>query len=181
MANGNDPKPQEPTPNEPKPQEPAGQQPQEPANDPNPAGDGQQDDGIKDSHGQPGINKERHDREVAALKDKIADLQKQLDEAAETKKGRDELAGKLKELEAALETERSTSKLERSGCIDAETALLLLPQFDGDVEKLKSAKPYLFEADKKGQTGLKPSGPADDAKTRQQKADEALGYKPPKK
>lgn len=162
MGKETDPKapqqPQEPAPQEPKPQEPAGQQPQEPSNDPQPAGDGQQDEGIKDSHGQPGINKERHDREVAALNQQIADLQKQLDEAAETKKGRDELAGKIADLEAALEAERNISKLERLGCIDTETALLLLASYEGDAEKLKAAKPYLFETEKKGQTGLKPSG-----------------------
>ena len=35
---------------------------------------GSDGDDVKDSHGQPGINKERHDKEVAELKKEIASL-----------------------------------------------------------------------------------------------------------
>ena len=44
----------------------------------NPASDGSGDEGdgdVKDSHGQPGINKERHDREIAEKDAKIAELE----------------------------------------------------------------------------------------------------------
>ena len=64
----------------------------------NPASDGSGDEGdgdVKDSHGQPGINKERHDREIAEKDAKIAELEGKLEEAAKTEEGRADLKAEI--------------------------------------------------------------------------------------
>ena len=114
---------------------------------------------VKDSHGQPGINKERHDREVAALNARIAELEAGAKEAAETKEGRDRLERQIKDLKADMAEKDLAHKLEVAGCRDAKAAKARLEDFDGDVAKLKSECPYLFDDEKpKGSTGLKPKG-----------------------
>lgn len=134
------------------------------------------DDGdVKDSHGQPGINKERHDREIAEKDAKIADLEGKLDEAAKTEEGRADLKAEIAKLRAEQAEERTAHKLEMAGCVDVKAAKARLDDFDGDVSKLKAECPYLFQAEKKkGSTGLDPKGPStglDD------KIDAAMGVK----
>lgn len=137
------------------------------------AADGQSSEGkggedVKDSHGQPGINKERHDKEMAEKDARIAELEAQVREAAETKEGREKLEKQIAELKEAQETERVTHKLELAGCKSVKAAKALLEDFGGDVAKLKSEHPYLFEEAKggSGSTGLKPGGaPSGPAKT----------------
>ena len=160
---GNEPKdpqePQEPTepaePTEPKdPQEP--QEPTEPK-------DG---DGVKDKHGHPGINAEKYARDMEAKDAEIAKLQEQLAEAAKTEEGRKELQKQIDEMKASQADERVTYKLEMAGCKNTKAAKALLDDYDGDVDKLKEACPYLFEGKKEsGSTGGKPAGaPSDSAK-----------------
>lgn len=139
-------------------------------------GKGGADDGdIKDSHGQPGINKERHDREIAEKDAKIAELEGKLDEAAKTEEGRADLKAEIDKLRSEQAEERTAHKLEMAGCVDVKAAKARLSDFDGDVSKLKAKCPYLFQAEKKkGSTGLDPKGPStglDD------KIDAAMGVK----
>lgn len=138
--------------NEPKPAE----------NEPKPAegqGGTDPDEGVKDSHGQPGINKERHDREVEELNNTIAELQAKVDEAAKTDKAREDLKKEIQAAKEAIEAEKLAWKLEKAGCRNAKAAKALLEDHNNDVEKLKAAEPWLFEEDKpKGATGLKPEG-----------------------
>lgn len=120
--------------------------------------EGSQED-VKDSHGQPGINKERHDREMAAKDAEIAELRAQVAKAAETKEGREELERRIADLEERQAEERTAHKLEMAGCKDVKAAKARLGDFDGDVGRLKSECPYLFDDEKpKGSTGLKPKG-----------------------
>lgn len=144
----------------------------------NPASDGSGDEGdgdVKDSHGQPGINKERHDREIAEKDAKIAELEGKLDEVAKTEEGRADLKAEIAKLRAEQAEERTAHKLEMAGCVDVKAAKARLDDFDGDVSKLKAECPYLFQAEKKkGSTGLDPKGPStglDD------KIDAAMGVK----
>lgn len=44
---------------------------------------------VRDTHGQPGINKERHDKEVAELNAEIAKLKAEAKDAAENRAKRD--------------------------------------------------------------------------------------------
>lgn len=133
------------------------------------------DDGIKDKHGQPGINKERHEKLMAAKDAKIAELEAKVAEAAETKEGRERLQKEIADLKAEQADERMTHKLELAGCRSIKAAKALLDDFDGDVPKLKAEHPYLFEKDKQtGRAGGKPGGAPDGMSA---KIDAAMGVK----
>lgn len=148
--------------------------------DPKPAAEGQ-DGGegeVKDNHGQPGINREKYQRDIAAKDKEIADLKAQIAEAAKTEEGRKALEEKIAKLEADQKDERVTHKLELAGCRNTKAAKALLDDYDGDVAKLKEDCPYLFSDGKNkqtGSTGLKPDGDAD--KALDEKLDRAFGIK----
>lgn len=138
--------------------------------------DGKDDEeNIKDSHGQPGINKERHEKEIAAKDAKIAELEAQVAKAAETKEAREKLEKDIADLKAEQAEERMTYKLELAGCKDVKAAKARLDDFDGDVDKLKSGCLYLFEKEKQtGRAGGKPGGAPDGM---DEKSDRAMGLK----
>ena len=135
------------------------------------------DDGkVLDSHGQTGINKERHDKEVAELKKQIEELKADAAEAAESKAKRDEFEQKVSDLEGKLADSELSRKLEKVGCRSVKAAKALLPDYDGDVEKLRAAEPFLFEEVKPtGSTGFKPK--AADPKDDQEELDKLFGIK----
>lgn len=166
-----DPKKDETTPQEPK-TEPAEGAEEEPA-----AGEGQ-DGGadVKDSHGQPGINREKYQRDIEAKDKQIAELQAQLDERSKTEEGRAALKAELDKLKADMADERTDHKLQLAGCLNAKAAKALLGDYGGDVAKLKEGCPYLFESKKQtGSTGLKPEGGA--GGSLDEKLDRAFGVK----
>ena len=135
------------------------------------------DDGkVLDSHGQPGINKERHDKEVAGLRKQIEELKADAAEAAESKAKRDEFEQKVSDLEGKLADSELSRKLEKVGCRSVKAAKALLPDYDGDIEKLRAAEPFLFEEVKPtGSTGFKPN--AADPKDDQEELDKLFGIK----
>lgn len=147
--------------------------------EPNAAQSGEEkgDEGVKDTHGQPGINKERHDKEMAAKDAEIAELKKQIADAAKTEETAKALEEKIAAIEKSQADERVTYKLELAGCRNAKAAKALLDDYEGDVAKLKEAEPWLFSDGKEkqtGTTGLKPTGAPkglDDA------IDQAMGIK----
>lgn len=148
--------------------------------DPKPAAEGQGggEGEVKDNHGQPGINREKYQRDIAAKDKEIADLKAQIAEAAKTEEGRKALEEKIAKLEADQKDERVTHKLELAGCRNTKAAKALLDDYDGDVAKLKEDCPYLFSDGKNkqtGSTGLKPDGDAD--KALDEKLDRAFGIK----
>lgn len=147
--------------NEPKANEPAGAgtEPQ--------GGEGQGgNDGDGDGAGEGGkpgatVNRHKYERDLAAKDKRIAELQAQIDEAAKTKEGRDDLQKKLDEMKAEFEDEKVAHKLEVAGCVNVKAARALLDDYDGDVSKLKEECPYLFGKEKQtGSTGFKPNGAA---------------------
>lgn len=148
--------------------------------DPKPAAEGQGggEGEVKDNHGQPGINREKYQRDIAAKDKEIADLKAQIAEAAKTEEGRKALEEKIAKLEADQKDERVTHKLELAECRNTKAAKALLDDYDGDVAKLKEDCPYLFSDGKNkqtGSTGLKPDGDAD--KALDEKLDRAFGIK----
>ena len=153
-----DPEKDETTPQEPEtePEKGAGEEPA--------AGEGQDGgEGVEDKHGQPGINREKYQRDIEAKDKQIAELQAQLDEKSKTEEGRAALKAELDRLKADMADERTDHRLELAGCLNAKAAKALLGDYDGDVAKLKEGCPYLFGAEKKtGSTGLKPEGGAGD-------------------
>lgn len=148
------------------------------ANDEGAQGEGSEgDDGkVLDSHGQPGINKERHDKEVAELKKQIEELKADAAEAAESKAKRAEYEKKVNDLEGKLADSELSRKLEKVGCRSVKAAKALLADYDGDIEKLRAAEPFLFEEVKPtGSTGFKPK--ANDPKDDQEELDKLFGIK----
>lgn len=171
-------------PNDPEENKLSAQEAGDNANGENANGEGAQgegnegDDGkVLDSHGQPGINKERHDKEVAELKKQIEELKADAAEAAESKAKRDEFEQKVSDLEGKLADSELSRKLEKVGCRSVKAAKALLPDYDGDVEKLRAAEPFLFEEVKPttGSTGFKPK--AADPKDDQEELDKLFGIK----
>lgn len=115
--------------------------------------------------GKPGatVNRHKYERDLAAKDKTIAELQAQIDEAAKTKEGRDDLQKRLDEMKAELDGEKVAHRLELAGCVNVKAARALLDDYDGDVAKLKAECPYLFGKEKKtGTTGFKPEGTAKD-------------------
>lgn len=154
------------------------EQPEEPSDKPEAAEQGKPEASadVKDRFGQEGVNKERHDKEVADLNKKITDMTAKLDESAKTEKARDDLKAEIRKVRDEIDEERTSWKLEKAGCRNIKAAKALLEDHDGDVEKLKEAEPWLFEEEKpKGATGLKPGGAPDDKAKRRAVAYEAAG------
>lgn len=100
---------------------------------------------------------EGNDAQIEQLK---ADLAKQKEEAD----------AKLKKAER---DRVNTSRLAKEGCIDTEVALTLLDE-NGDVDKLKEEKPYLFKEQQSGSTGKNSTSPSDH-ETRLKRARKAAG------
>lgn len=144
---------------EPKPEpitEPQGTDPK-----PEPKGDPDEEGSLKDRHGQNAISKGKYERDMKAKDAKIAELEAQIEEAAKTKEGRDELLAKIEELKAGQSETRTEYELRLAGCRDGnavKAAKALLDDYEGDITKLKTSCPYLFEAKKTGSTGGKPTG-----------------------
>lgn len=119
------------------------------------------EDGVTDKHGRPGINREKYQRDIQDRDNRIAELEAQLAEAAKTEEGRAEMQQKIDELKQTLEDDRVNHELERAGCVNTKAARAILDDYEGDIDKLKEACPYLFSnegAKKTGSTGMKPEG-----------------------
>jgi len=163
---------QDPTPEpEPTPEPTPGADPEpEPTPEPEPE--------PKDKYGQPGINKERHEKEVAELQAKIDALTAQVADAAEQKEKRADFEKQVKDLKEELADTKVKHSLELLGCKNVKAAKALLEDYDNDPAKLKEGEPYLFGEDAepkpKGSTGKKPEGPASSL---DEKLDKAFGLK----
>lgn len=137
------------------------------ATDPKPAAEGAEgaaEDGeeLTDEHGHPAISKGKYERDIATKDAKIAELEKQIGEAAKTEAGRAALEKKIAELKDDQAEIRTDYELKLAGCTDEKkfkAAKKLVGDYEGDVDKLKADYPYLFADDKKkGSTGKKPEG-----------------------
>jgi len=95
------------------------------------------------------------DGKIAELEGKLADAEK-LGQQAESLKSENE---KLKNQAAS---DRIDFALQLAGCRNVKAARAVLDDYDGDVEKLKAAEPYLFaaHAEQSGATGLPNAGTA---------------------
>lgn len=135
-----------------------GQDPKEPEGN----GTGQ-DGNVEDKHGQPGINREKYQRDIQERDDRIKELEEQVAEAIKTEEGRKELQEKIDELRQTIADDRVNFDLERAGCLNTKAARALLDDYEGDVDQLKEACPYLFQEEKRqtGSTGAKPQGAPD--------------------
>lgn len=92
-------------------------------------------------------------------------------EAAKNAETAEQLRGEIAELKAQGESDRIDFKLQLAGVRNVKAARALLSDHDNDVDKLKEAEPWLFEAGGKhskggnagsGTTGLPNAGAASD-------------------
>lgn len=171
-----DPTESDQTEQQPQDTEPQGQQQ---AESPEGAADG--GDGIVDSHGQPGISRDKYAREMKAKDDKIAELQAKVDEASKAEESRKGLNDEIAKLRRELEDDRVSHALEMAGCRSVKAAKALLGDYGGDVAKLKEAEPYLFgDGRPSGSTGLKPEGAASGKEAEEEARMRRVAGLPPK-
>lgn len=100
------------------------------------------------------------------------DYERQIADAAKNAETAEQLRGEIAELKAQGESDRIDFKLQLAGVRNVKAARALLSDHDNDVDKLKEAEPWLFEATGKhvkggnagssGATGLPNAGAASD-------------------
>ena len=113
-----------------------------------------------------------YEKQIAERDEKIASLEAQMAEAAKNAETAEQLRGEIAELKAQGESDRIDFKLQLAGVRNVKAARALLGDHDNDVDKLKEAEPWLFEASGKhakgdansgsGTTGLPNAGAASD-------------------
>lgn len=112
-----------------------------------------------------------YEKQIAERDEKIASLEAQVAEAAKNAETAEQLRGEIAELKAQGESDRIDFKLQLAGVRNVKAARALLSDHDNDVDKLKEAEPWLFEAGGKhakggnggtGATGLPNAGAASD-------------------
>ena len=122
--------------------------------------------------GQSQVATPDYEKQIAERDEKIASLEAQVAEAAKNAETADQLRGEIAELKAQGESDRIDFKLQLAGVRTVKAARALLGDHDNDVDKLKEAEPWLFEATGKhakggsaggsGTTGLPNAGVASD-------------------
>lgn len=121
--------------------------------------------------GQSQVKTPDYEKQIAERDDKIASLEAQVAEAAKNAETAEQLRGEIAELKAQGESDRIDFKLQLAGVRNVKAARALLGDHDNDVDKLKEAEPWLFEAGGKhakggnagsGTTGLPNAGAASD-------------------
>ena len=118
------------------------------------------------SDGGSAVERTQKDYEAAlAERDaRIAELEGEIAEAAKTAEGAEKLRAEMDELRRKGDEERVGFELQLAGARNVKAARALLPDHDGDIEKLKAAEPWLFSASPApaptGATGLPSAGAA---------------------
>lgn len=160
-----------------------GTEPQDPkggeasAQDPQQAGQQPQDTGTGEAQAQDTgtgegntVNRHQYDRDIQRREDTIADLRRQLKELTDAKAASGDQTAQLRkemdELKQQLADEKANAALTAAGCVDLELGRAALAAYDGDVAKLREAKPYLFGSTDTTprSTGGRPAGGATDDK-----------------
>lgn len=158
-------KPKGTVPQDPKPED----QPQDPkdgeednSQDPN-EGEG----ASKETDAKPteNVNVHKLERDLANREKRIKELEAELTESKKLMASSDErisaIEQQLKDAADAKTKAEAESALTGAGCIDLELGRMALDALDGDIEKLKETKPFLFkseDAPKNINTSGKPAG-----------------------
>lgn len=116
---------------------------------------------------QPQVSGTDWEKAVAERDEKIAALETQVAEAAKNAETAEQLRGEVAELKAQGESDRIDFKLQLAGVRNVKAARAMLGDYDGEVDALKAAEPWLF-ADARttkpqgGKTGLPNAGTSSD-------------------
>lgn len=106
----------------------------------------------------------------------IAKVEAERDAAKAEAEGYKALKDEFEQWKAEQETAKTESALKEAGCHDVVAASARLGEFDGDIEKLKEAAPYLFTStDNSKSTGGNPKGTPDPEDERTKKMRETFG------
>lgn len=158
-----DPTTAEPTPDTPPAADPA---PQPAAPDPAPAADPAPQPAAPAGST---VNVHKYQRDISKL-------ESERDEARAEAEGFKGLKAEFEAYKAEQAKEKTDAVLKAAGCIDTVAASARLGEFDGDVEKLKGAAPYLFaSSDKSKSTGGSPKGTPDPEDERTKKMRSLMG------
>lgn len=108
-----------------------------------------------------------YEKQIAERDKKIASLEAQIAEAAKTAEATEALRKEMDELRRQGEEQRVGFELQMAGARNVKAARALLADYEGDVEKLRAAEPWLFGAgavapSPAGATGLPNAGAATD-------------------
>ena len=107
-----------------------------------------------------------YEKVLAERDARIAELEGEIAEAAKTAESAEKLRAEMDELRRQGDAQRVSFELQLAGARNVKAATALLADYDGDVEKLKAAEPWLFEGAaaprQTGKTGLPNAGVASD-------------------
>lgn len=131
---------------------------------------GQEQQETQQGQSQVGGSTPDYEKLIAERDEKIATLEAQVAEAAKNAETAEQLRGEIAELKAQGESDRIDFRLQLAGVRNVKAARALLSDHGNDVDKLKEAEPWLFEATGKhakggagsGTTGLPNAGAASD-------------------
>ena len=124
------------------------------------------------------VNAVKHMREVSKLKAENQELQTKLDAAKAEAEGYKAIGDEFHEWKAEQEREKIDGALKAKGCHDTVAARARLDEFDGDIDKLKEAAPYLFTStDNTQSTGGTQKGTPNPEDERTKKMREIMGLK----
>jgi len=133
---------------------------------------GQEQQETQQGQSQVGGEASDYEKQIAERDEKIASLEAHVAEAAKNAETAEQLRGEIAELKAQGESDRIDFKLQLAGVLNVKAARALLADHGNDVDKLKEAEPWLFEASGKhakgganggsGTTGLPNAGTASD-------------------
>lgn len=130
-------------------------------------GEGTEPQDPEPAEGKNTPNVHKLERDVANRDKRIAELEAQLKAKNDEGAGYESRLAELEKSFAASKEEAAKAKadaaLTKAGCVDCELGRTALATFDGDVEKLVEAKPFLFKAQSQMGTGGKQAGSADAA------------------
>lgn len=110
-----------------------------------------------------------YERAIGERDARIAELEAQVAEAAKSAETADELRAQIAELKAQGESDRIDFSLRLAGVRNVKAARAVLDDYEGDVEALRSAEPWLFAqavatsqltSQNLGTTGMEPAGVA---------------------
>lgn len=100
---------------------------------------------------------------LASRDERIAELEAQVAEAAASKEATEKLSAEIEKVRAEAADERVAYELRLAGVRNVKAAKALLPDYEGDVAKLREGEPLLFAkhaAEPAGATRLEPAGAA---------------------
>ena len=107
-----------------------------------------------------------YEKALAERDKRIEELEGEIAEAAKTAESAEALRAEMDELRCQGDAQRVSFELQLAGARNVKAATALLGDYDGDVEKLKAAEPWLFEGAaaprQTGKTGLPNAGAATD-------------------